>query len=188
MKDYRVEIKIKNNLLYRAMIEEGFETAAELSRASGTSNSDVGAALALKKTLFGKKGEVRLVYQKLSVTLKRLPEDLVPEAHHHHALKKNKGAIEADIGDISYLLPPSAPDQLCIENQMKEKINEALGKLTGRQQRVLEMRFGLKEHAPHILAEVAKKEGLSLERVRQIEKKALIVLKNKVRKLNSEIN
>lgn len=51
--------------------------------------------------------------------------------------------------------------------------DEALACLSAREQRVLELRYGLHGHRAHSLTEVAKMFGLTRERIRQIEKAAL---------------
>ena len=53
------------------------------------------------------------------------------------------------------------------------KVGAALGTLTSREQRILRMRFGIGEKAEHTLEEVGQVFGVTRERIRQIEAKAL---------------
>lgn len=177
MKEYKIEIRVKNNLLQNAMIEEGYESAAELSRVSGVRQSDLGNMLALKLSLFCKNGEVRKPWLIISETLRRLPEDLIPARHHYETLKNNKAEIEASFEDIGYLLPPKDPEQLCIEHRMQDTILNALNELPERQKKVIEMRFGLNGREPMTLEQVGEVFKISGNRVRQIEAKALRDLK-----------
>lgn len=55
----------------------------------------------------------------------------------------------------------------------KERISHLLGVITEREKQVLNLRFGITDGKPHILAEVAEILNVSRERVRQIEKEAL---------------
>jgi len=55
----------------------------------------------------------------------------------------------------------------------KERIDSLLGAMTPREKQILDMRFGLADNHAHTLAEIAKKLGVSRERVRQIEEAAL---------------
>lgn len=55
----------------------------------------------------------------------------------------------------------------------KWQIEDKLPKLTPRQAHVLRLRLGIDEGEPHTLAEVGCKLGVSRERIRQIEAKAL---------------
>ena len=65
------------------------------------------------------------------------------------------------------------PMQSVYESMLKEKIDEVLGTLTPREARVLRLRFGLDTGTPFTLEEVGEKFGLTRERIRQIEGKAL---------------
>jgi RNA polymerase primary sigma factor len=60
-------------------------------------------------------------------------------------------------------------------------VGEALAGLTPREQRVLRMRFGIGGAADHTLAEVGKAFGVTRERIRQIEAKALEKLRHPAR-------
>ena len=65
MKDYRVEVKVKNNYLFRLMQSYGLKNAAELSRASGLAQTAIGKVLNLKAPALTKKGEVTAPVQTL---------------------------------------------------------------------------------------------------------------------------
>ena len=58
----------------------------------------------------------------------------------------------------------------------KDGVNEALAMLPYRERKVIELRFGLKGEHPRTLEEVAKRFGVTRERIRQIEAKALAKL------------
>ena len=99
-------------------------------------------------------------------------------------------SLETPIGDDddSYL-----GDFIADENQLtpyeatskrllKENINEVLQALSDREARVLKMRFGLEGQRPMTLEEVGRKFGVTRERIRQIEAKALRKLKHPSRR------
>ncbi len=65
------------------------------------------------------------------------------------------------------------PIQSAYQSMLKEKIDEVLGTLSPREARVLRLRFGLDTGTPYTLEEVGEKFGLTRERIRQIEGKAL---------------
>ncbi len=69
----------------------------------------------------------------------------------------------------------------------KDGVNEALNMLPYRERKVIELRFGLKGEHPRTLEEVAKRFGVTRERIRQIEAKALAKLQaiDKTRNLRS---
>jgi RNA polymerase primary sigma factor len=65
------------------------------------------------------------------------------------------------------------PMQSAYQTMLKDKIDEVLGTLSPREARVLRLRFGLDTGTPFTLEEVGEKFGLTRERIRQIEGKAL---------------
>jgi RNA polymerase primary sigma factor len=69
----------------------------------------------------------------------------------------------------------------------KDGITEALSMLPYRERKVIELRFGLKGEHPRTLEEVARRFGVTRERIRQIETKALAKLQaiDKTRNLRS---
>lgn len=66
----------------------------------------------------------------------------------------------------------SAADQL-----LKEQVQEVLGSLSEREQKILRMRFGLDDGKSHTLEEVGQEFSVTRERIRQIEAKALAKLR-----------
>ena len=52
---------------------------------------------------------------------------------------------------------------------MQERISDLLEKMSKREQKILSLRFGLKDGIPHTLRDTAKYFGITRERVRQIE-------------------
>ena len=65
------------------------------------------------------------------------------------------------------------PTQSAYQNLLRDKIEEVLSTLNPREARILRLRFGLHNGRPYTLEEVGKKFGLTRERIRQIEGKAL---------------
>jgi RNA polymerase primary sigma factor len=66
-----------------------------------------------------------------------------------------------------------SPAQTVYEDLLKTKIEEVLSTLTPREQRILRLRFGLVNGKCYTLEEVGQKFGLTRERIRQIEARAL---------------
>lgn len=73
------------------------------------------------------------------------------------------------------------PSQSVYESMLRERVNEVLSTLTPREARILRMRFGLNDNRPYTLEEVGEKFGLTRERIRQIEGKALRRLRHPCR-------
>ncbi len=64
---------------------------------------------------------------------------------------------------------------------LAEQVREILSQLTDREREVLELRFGLKDGRPRTLEEVGQEFGVTRERIRQIEAKALRKLRHPLR-------
>ncbi len=77
------------------------------------------------------------------------------------------------------------PQQAAGRELLEEHVSEILGDLTPREQKILEMRFGLIDGVTHTLEEVGKEFDVTRERIRQIEAKALEKIRDhhKVKKL-----
>jgi len=67
----------------------------------------------------------------------------------------------------------TAPSLEAARTLLKERLKEILVDLTPREQKILTMRFGLEDGVIHTLEEVGKEFGVTRERIRQIEAKAL---------------
>ena len=64
---------------------------------------------------------------------------------------------------------------------LRERINEVLKSLAPREREVIELRFGLKDGMPRTLDEVARQYGITRERIRQIEARGILKLRQPVR-------
>lgn len=83
-----------------------------------------------------------------------------------------------------------SPDELVSRTLLKETMSEVLGTLKAREREVVELRYGLVDGITRTLEEVAAQFGLTRERIRQIEAKALRKLRHPSRsgKLKDYIN
>lgn len=86
-------------------------------------------------------------------------------------------ALEAFLSDPDTANPGQTVDQ----HLLKERISEVLRSLAPREREVIELRFGLKDGQPRTLDEVAKAYGITRERIRQIEARGLLKLRQPVR-------
>jgi RNA polymerase primary sigma factor len=73
------------------------------------------------------------------------------------------------------------PGQQVDQHLLRERIAEVLRSLTPREREVIELRFGLKDGQPRTLEEVARAYGITRERIRQIEARGLLKLRQPLR-------
>ncbi len=71
-----------------------------------------------------------------------------------------------------------SPDQETSQKILADQVREILHDLSEKEQRILEMRHGLLDGIQHTLEEVGKMFGVTRERIRQIEAKALDKIRN----------
>lgn len=80
---------------------------------------------------------------------------------------------DSQIGDFVADTTTAAPEQAAESEMLKEQLEKVLGTLTEREQQVIRLRFGLDDDHPHTLEEIGQQFGVTRERIRQIETKAL---------------
>jgi len=85
---------------------------------------------------------------------------------------------DSHLGDFIEDEDAPAPASAASYILLKEQLDDVLDTLTDREKRVLELRFGIEDGRPRTLEEVGKEFGVTRERIRQIEAKALRKLRH----------
>lgn len=85
---------------------------------------------------------------------------------------------DATLGDLIEAPDSVDPHEAAEASALKRLIAEALAELNPREQRILQMRFGIGCSSEHTLEEVGKVFGVTRERIRQIEARALQKLRH----------
>jgi RNA polymerase primary sigma factor len=88
---------------------------------------------------------------------------------------------DATLGDLIEATDAVDPHAAAEAGELRTVIAEALAELTPREQRVLRLRFGIGGAADHTLEEISREFGVTRERIRQIEAKALEKLRHPLR-------
>lgn len=88
------------------------------------------------------------------------------------------GEDSTELGDFIQDETVVEPVDAASKELLREQIRNVLGFLSDREREVLEMRFGLNDGRDHTLEEVGRNFGVTRERIRQIEAKALRKLRH----------
>jgi len=118
-----------------------------------------------------------------------LPEEIASEmnmelekVHHIEKIAQETVSLEAPVGDddedsvLGEFIEDEktiSPSQVAARRLLKDQLNAIIMELTPREQKILSMRFGLEDGITHTLEEVGREFGVTRERIRQIEAKAL---------------
>ncbi|MBD3299970.1 MAG: sigma-70 family RNA polymerase sigma factor [Candidatus Moranbacteria bacterium] len=118
-----------------------------------------------------------------------LPEEIASEmgidvskVHHIRKISQETISLETKVGDsddpniLSDFIPDEdtiMPHQVAGRKLLTHHVKEVLKDLSPRERTILKIRFGLKDGVTHTLEEVGRKFGVTRERIRQIEAKAL---------------
>ena len=95
------------------------------------------------------------------------------------SLETSVGEDDEDsiLGDFIEDTTSVSPDKAAAMELLRDHVTKILEDLTPREQKILEMRFGLKDGVSHTLEEVGQEFGVTRERIRQIESKSIEKIK-----------
>ncbi|MFJ6935512.1 RNA polymerase sigma factor RpoD/SigA [Streptomyces sp. NPDC101132] len=88
---------------------------------------------------------------------------------------------ETQFGDLLEDQSAISPEQSVLALLRSEELEDLIGKLDQRTASIIKMRYGIDDGRERTLTEVGKQHGLTRERIRQIEKHALLELKKMAR-------
>lgn len=121
---------------------------------------------------------------------KGLVENLLAVSREYVSLDTplNPGARDASVvGDFVEDKSYKLPEEILVDESLKEEIEKLLMNLPEKEAAVLRRRYGLSGETPMSLKEIGEVYNLTKERIRQIEKKAILHLKNLVQTKNIKI-
>jgi RNA polymerase sigma factor (sigma-70 family) len=174
--------RIKHGDFARAMRERGW-TQADLARYMNWTPSKTSAVCNLSNV---PREFTEDELAKLLALTGKLPDELWPDWSRtrdflsipkHIVMERDVDhALLAEAGAFPKQLPP--PDELFHQSEIASVVSGVLGTLTPRERLVINQRFGLDGEPPTTLQDVGDNLGVGVERVRQIEAKALRKLRH----------
>jgi RNA polymerase primary sigma factor len=97
------------------------------------------------------------------------------------SLQSPIGEEDSDLGDFIEDADAVVPIEAAAFILLQDQLNGILGSLSDREQRIIQLRFGLTDGHPRTLEEVGREFGVTRERIRQIESKTLAKLRHPTR-------
>jgi RNA polymerase primary sigma factor len=141
----------------------------------------------VSRSLLGELGREPTV-EEIAESMSRGREVIVTPAKVREIIKASQQAVsletpigdegDAHLGDFIEDRSTLAPAEAASHQLLKEQVAAVLDSLTGRERRVLQLRFGLEDGRDRTLQEVGREFNVSRERIRQIEAKALRKLRH----------
>lgn len=182
-KDYRVTVKVRNARIINALAELGEVVGQIAATKIGISYAKLLALSNIKLSPIDEEGNIIPEVLKLCDYLNKMPLDLF-SVEQIVPLKTNTAELDMSIEEVEMLMLPASerqdPEQLLADMQVNNALRFALETLTPREAKVLQLRFGV-DCEDHTFEELGQIMGISKERVRQIEAKALRKLRHSSR-------
>jgi len=94
------------------------------------------------------------------------------------SLQSPIGEEDSDLGDFIEDADAVVPMEAAAFIMLQDQLEQVLDNLTRREQRIIQLRFGLTDGHPRTLEEVGREFGVTRERIRQIESKTLAKLRH----------
>jgi RNA polymerase sigma factor (sigma-70 family) len=163
LQDYAKSVRVPVHILEKR--KAYVEAAIRLRTAH---NKDPSQDQLIKETGFSRNEIIKV--EKAMKGSKSLDEPITEDGRH-------------DLSDLIIADRDDEPLKASSQNELREKINEVLSTLSDREREILKSRFGLSDNghqrSPMTLEEAGKQFGITRERTRQIEVKAIMKLRHR---------
>lgn len=187
MKEYRLEVKVRNNAVLSRIEALGYDSVPAFCRDKNLTYHTTNEVIGFKAPFYNRFGRVNGTIVKLADALQVTPEYIYPPERRGKPLERNKYIIQTDKADLMQISTSLRTDALPVDDRkMLEDFRPTLQRLmieglTPKEHRVLDMRFGLTSGEEQTLEDVANTFNVSRERIRAIESKAIRKLKHPAR-------
>jgi len=182
VKELELTIRVKNNLIKQRRENAGL-SQIQVAKGAGVSVSAIqGFELMHLSPIHQRWGGWTATARKLATFFEVEPETLFPEGV--LAVVQPVAVRTVDARDVKQIVSSyqervlRGPESELTRRELRAEVADLIGTLKEREQRVLAMRFGLTDGTDHTCEEVAEEFGVTRERIRQIEAKALRKLRH----------
>ncbi len=179
MKELRVKVSVRNNRLVRAREELGLNQRAT-AEAMGITGSQLSALETMLVSPYDPRGELTTVAQRVADYYGHAPEWLWPDVT--LAVRRSMVEVEVSAAEASAMLARGDQRTPLALVADAEAINLALDQLSDRERAVIERRYGLAGEDPGTLTEAGERVGVGPERARQIEARAMHLMRERLEK------
>jgi RNA polymerase primary sigma factor len=147
-----------------------FDIQSKVSKASQRLHSEL-----------GREATAHEIAKDLNISVEKV-EEVYHLVHNPMSLDYTVGEDDdTSVGDLIADNNTASPEELAIQQERREGVLKVLNTLAEKEKEVIMMRFGLDDGEPKTLEEVGKVYGVTKERIRQIEIKALRKLRQPFR-------
>ena len=167
-KDFNIKVTVRNGRLLNA-IRKRYESAADLARQMGRSQTTINKLVTMTVKPINEKGWTNLAFD-VAAMVGEDPEDLWPKYMREIKLKKATAEVSMDLDSVKEIMADGSSEKSLSQIGVIKQLSEGL---SPREKQVLDMRW-MKNQT---LEECSKVVGLSRERIRQIESKTFRKMK-----------
>ncbi len=108
-------------------------------------------------------------------------QQLLQMPRHPVSLETPVGNEDSYLADFIEDEKVEHPDEEAAQSELLERVDEVLSDLSEREEQVIRLRFGIDDGYAHTLDQIGRAFGVSRERIRQIEERALNKLRHPIR-------
>ncbi len=176
--DYAVTVKVRNGRILSRMRALGIRNQSDLAQRIGVHPSRVGQILNMKAAPLRQNGEYAEVVHKIAAALRCSPDDLFTDRQKVGVLQHNETTVFMDEAQVEALTCGGGEEAAWA----KIEAQRLLGILNPRSRAVVEARMGGAS-----LEEIGAEYGVTPARIRQIEAKAIRVMRGRAVKQDRDV-
>jgi len=173
--DFNLKITVRNGRLLRA-IRAKYESSADMARKGNLNAQEISSLVSMRAKPIHKNGNWRELALNVAGMLSCDPEDLWPDHIKEIRLKRSSAEMNVGLDTVTQIAKNGSANTL----DRKQIVGSLIDVLTPREEKIIYMLY----HNGKTLEDVGQELGISRERVRQIEHKAIRKMKTRAIKYN----